>query len=185
MEHRILVAGFGGQGILFLAKLLAYSGMIEGKEVTWFPSYGAEVRGGTANCTVIVSDEMIGSPVVRNPEILLVMNTASLNKFQPRLKENGLLLYDSSLIKNPELRSDIKVLGVPAGDIAATLGNMKYANMVMLSSLLAETKILEETSAVSALEELITGGKKKFLDANKQAIIKGREFLEDKKGIHN
>ena len=100
LEHKIMVAGFGGQGILFLGKLLAYSGMLENKEVTWFPSYGAEVRGGTANCTVIISDEMIGSPVVRNPEILIVMNEASLDKFQPRLKNGGILIFDSSLIKN-------------------------------------------------------------------------------------
>src|SRR3989338_5832303 len=97
----LLIAGFGGQGILFAGKLLAQSAMLEGRHVTWFPSYGAEVRGGTANCTVIISDEMIGSPVVRNPEILVVMNEASLDKFQPRLKSGGILIFESSLIKKP------------------------------------------------------------------------------------
>ncbi|MCE5194574.1 MAG: 2-oxoacid:acceptor oxidoreductase family protein [Nitrospiraceae bacterium] len=185
MEHKILIAGFGGQGILFLGKLLAYSGMIEGKEVTWFPSYGAEVRGGTANCTVVISDEMIGSPVVRDPEILLVMNTASLNKFQPRLKKGGQLIFDSSLIKDPELRSDINVLDVPASDIASSIGSTKYANMVMLSSLLAKTGVIKEQSAIAALEEMISGKKKAFLDVNKEAILKGRKYVEDKKSINN
>jgi len=176
-----MAAGFGGQGILFLGKLLAYSGMLEGKEVTWFPSYGAEVRGGTANCTVIISDEMIGSPVVRNPEILVVMNEASLNKFQSRLKKDGLLIFDSSLIKGTELRSDVHILEVPASEIAASLGSTKYANMVMFSALLAETGIIKEESAINALEELTPSRRRKALDANKEAIIKGRKYIEDKK----
>jgi 2-oxoglutarate ferredoxin oxidoreductase subunit gamma len=181
LEHKIMVAGFGGQGILFLGKLLAYSGMLEGREVTCFPSYGAEVRGGTANCTVIISDEMIGSPVVRNPEILIVMNEASLDKFQPRMKKGGILIFDSSLIKNPELRSDVRVVGVPASEIAASIGGTKFANMVMLSALLAETGIIKEESAVNALEELTPQKRKKALGANKEALIKGRRYIEDKK----
>lgn len=180
-----MVAGFGGQGILFLGRLLAYSGMIESKEVTWFPSYGAEVRGGTANCTVIISDEMIGSPIVRNPEILLAMNEASLNKFQPRLKKGGLLIFDSSLVKEPELRSDVHVIGVPASEIAASIGNTKYANTVMLSALLAETGIIKEESAINALEELTPPERKKSLGANKEAIIRGRKYIEDKKSRNN
>ncbi len=181
MEHRIIVAGFGGQGILFLGRLLAYGGMLEGKEVTWFPSYGAEVRGGTANCTVIISDEMIGSPVVRNPEILIVMNEASLNKFQPRLKKDGLLIYDSSLIKNPDLRSDVRVVDVPASEIAAKIGSTKFANMAMLGALLAAINMLKPESGIKALEELTPSKRKKSLDANKQAIIKGRNYIENKK----
>jgi 2-oxoglutarate ferredoxin oxidoreductase subunit gamma len=184
LEHNVLVAGFGGQGILFFGKLLAYSGMIEGSEVTWFPSYGAEVRGGTANCTVIISDEMIGSPIVRNSEIVVVMNEASLIKFQPRLQKGGLLIFDSSLIKEPDLRSDINVIKVPASKIAASIGNTKYANMVMLSAMLAETGIIKEKSAISALEELTPQRRRKFLDANKEAIIKGRKYIEDKKSVN-
>lgn len=181
VEHKILIAGFGGQGVLFFGKLFAYSGMIENREVAWFPSYGAEVRGGTANCTVIISDEMIGSPIVRNPEILVIMNEASLNKFQPRLKKNGLLMFDSSLIKGHELRSDVSIIKVPASEIAASIGNTKYANMVMLSALLAETGMIKEESVVSALEELTPHTRKKALDANKEAIIKGRNYIEGKK----
>jgi len=181
LEHTILVAGFGGQGILFLGKLLAYSGMIEGKEITWFPSYGAEVRGGTANCTVIISDEMIGSPIVRNPEIMVIMNEASLDKFQPRLKKNGLLIFDSSLVKKPELRPDIRAIQVPASEIAVSIGSTKYANMVMFSALLAETGMIKEKSAINALEELTPAKRKKSLDANKEAMARGRKFVEDKK----
>lgn len=181
MEHRILVAGFGGQGILFLGRLLAYGGMLEGKEVTWFPSYGAEVRGGTANCTVIISDEMIGSPVVRNPEILIVMNESSLNKFQPRLKKDGLLIYDSSLIKNPDLRSDVRVIDVPASEIAAKIGSTKFANMAMLGALLAAINVLNPESGIKALEELTPSKRKRSLDANKLAIIEGRSYIENKK----
>ncbi|MDI6743860.1 MAG: 2-oxoacid:acceptor oxidoreductase family protein [Thermodesulfovibrionales bacterium] len=181
LEHTILVAGFGGQGILFLGKLLAYSGMLENKEVTCFPSYGAEVRGGTANCTVIISDEMIGSPIVRNPEVMVIMNEASLNKFQPRLKKNGLLILNSSLIKEPELRSDIRIIKVPASEIAASIGSTKFANMVIFSALLAETGIIKEESAVNALEELTPAKRKKSLDANKEAMMRGRKYIEDKK----
>ena len=176
-----MAAGFGGQGILFLGKLLAYSGMLEGREVTWFPSYGAEVRGGTANCTVIISDEIIGSPVVRNPGILIVMNEASLDKFQPRLKNDGILIFNSSLIKKPELRSDVRVVDVPASEIAVSIGGEKCANMVMLSALLAETGIIKEESAVNALEELTPQKRKKALGVNKEAIVKGRRYIEDKK----
>lgn len=185
MEHQILIAGSGGQGILFMGTLLAYSGMLEEKEVTWFPSYGAEVRGGTANCTVILSDNMIGSPIVRHPEILVLMNAASLNKFQPRLKSKGLLIYDSSLIKEPDLRSDINAIAVPASEIAAAIGSTKYANMVLLSSLLAQKNLIKEQSVISALEKLTSSKNKKFLEANKEALIKGRKYIEDKKSPHN
>ncbi len=185
MENQILMAGSGGQGILFMGTLLAYSGMIEEKEVTWFPSYGAEVRGGTANCTVILSDKMIASPVVKHPEILVLMNTASLNKFQPRLKNKGLLIYDSSLIKEPVLRSDINVIAVPASEIAASLGSPKYANMILLSSLIAQTGLVKESSVISALEKLTSSKNKKNLDINKEALTKGRKYIEDKKSQNN
>jgi len=181
LEHKILVAGFGGQGILFLGRLLAYGGMLENKEVTWFPSYGAEVRGGTANCTVIISDEMIGSPIVRNPEVLVIMNEASLNKFQPRLKKDGLLILDSSLIKEPELRADVRIIKIPASEIAASIGSTKYANVVMFSALITETGMINEKSAISALEELTPAKRKKSLDANKEAMTRGRKYIEDKK----
>ena len=137
MEHSIIIAGSGGQGILFLGRLMAYATMLEGKEVTWMPSYGAEMRGGTANCTVIISDEMIGSPVVRNPAILVAMNDASYNRFACKLLSGGTLLYDSSLIKRTEHRNDIKALGVPASMLSSTLNSTKLANMVLMGAIVA------------------------------------------------
>jgi 2-oxoglutarate ferredoxin oxidoreductase subunit gamma len=193
-EVRILVAGFGGQGVLLLGRLIAYGGMIEGKEVTCFPSYGAEMRGGTANSTVIVSDEMIGSPVVENPDIFIAMNEASLKRFQPKIRTNGLLIFDSSLIKSPQTRRDVSAVDIPATVIAASIGGkepthasalsatqVRSANMVMLGALLAETGILKVDSAMSALERLTSGKSKKTLDSNKEAIRRGMEYIDDKK----
>jgi len=156
--------------------------MLENKEVTWFPSYGAEVRGGTANCTVIISDELIGSPVVTNPDILIVMNDASLKKFQPRLKQNGLLIIDSSLIKDSALRSDIEILEVPATEMSSTIGNKKSANMVLLGAVIARTGLLSETSVFEALKSSMPERRKNSIGVNKKAIIEGMRFIEDKKG---
>ena len=156
--------------------------MIEGKEVTWFPSYGAEVRGGTANCTVIISDELIGSPVVANPDILIVMNDASLAKFLPRLRQNGLFLFDSSLIRNPVLREEVDCVAVPATEISSRLGGTKSANMVLLGSFIAKTGIVQETSAYEALQNSMNGKKRKVMSDNKKAIAEGIRYLENKKG---
>ena len=155
--------------------------MLNGKEVTWFPSYGAEVRGGTANCTVIISDDLIGSPVVTNPDILIVMSDASLNKFLPRLKQNGILLFDSSLIKEPVLRSDVEIVAVPATEISSKIGNTKSANMVLLGALIKKTGILNGTSVFEAVESSMPDRKKKSIEVNKKAIIEGMRFIEDKK----
>ncbi|HWR57398.1 MAG TPA: 2-oxoacid:acceptor oxidoreductase family protein [Thermodesulfovibrionales bacterium] len=194
-ETKILVAGFGGQGILLLGRLIGYGGMLEGKEVTCFPSYGAEVRGGTANSTVILSDELIGSPIIRNPDTLIAMNDASLKRFQSKVKPNGLLIFDSSLIKTPELRSDVHVVGVPASEIAASIGEasstqegsslsasqVRSANMVMLGALIAETGILKIESAIKALEKLTSARRKKSIEGNKEAIMRGNNYIADKK----
>lgn len=151
--------------------------MLENKEVTWFPSYGAEIRGGTANCTVIISDELIGSPVVTNPDILIVMNEASLKKFQPMLKQNGLLIFDSSLIKNPEVRKDIEVVGVPATELSNTVGNAKSANMVLLGAFIAKTGLLGKKSLFDALESSVSERRRKSIGANKMAINDGIKFI--------
>ncbi len=155
--------------------------MLEGKEVTWFPSYGAEVRGGTANCTVIVSDELIGSPVVLNPDALIVMNEASLNKFLPRLKGKGILLFDSSLIKNSVERTDIEILGVPATEISSKINSTKSANMVILGAFIAETGLLQEAYVLEAIENAMSGKNRKIIDINKKALIKGIRYIENKK----
>jgi len=181
LELRITIAGFGGQGILFFGRILAYAGMLERKQVTFFPSYGAEVRGGTANCTVIISDALIGSPIITDPDMLIIMNDASLERFQPRLRPRGLLIFDSSLIKEPALRDDIVTVGIPATDLSRTLGETKSANMVMLGSFIARTKLLEVTSAFTALENSMDRGGR-TIEINKRAILEGMRFLEDKKG---
>lgn len=165
-----------------MGRILAYTGMLENKEVTWFPSYGAEMRGGTANCTVIISDELIGSPIIMNSDTLIIMSDAALKKFQPRLKQNGLLLFDSSLIKPPALRTDIEIVGVPATEIATTVGNTKSANMVLLGAFIAKTGLLKKTSLYEALESSIPERRKKSIEINKEAIIEGMRFIEDKKG---
>jgi 2-oxoglutarate ferredoxin oxidoreductase subunit gamma len=154
--------------------------MLEDREVTWFPSYGGEMRGGTANCAVIISDELIASPIVTNPDILVVMNDASLQKFQPRLKQKGILIFDSSLIKNPVLRNDVDVLGVPATEISSAIGYTKSANMVLVGVLIAKTRLLEKTMVFEAIENSITQGKKS-IEMNRMAIRKGMRFFEDKK----
>lgn len=156
--------------------------MLKGKNVTWFPSYGAEMRGGTANCTVIISNEIIGSPIVRNPDILIAMNEASIEKFQTRVKKNGLLLLDSSMIKKPSLRKDILCLKVPASKIAASLGNAMSANMVLCGALLSAVNVPKEEYLINALEELTPAHRKNTIEINKIAIKKGRQYLSDTKG---
>jgi len=155
--------------------------MLEGKEVTGFPSYGAEVRGGTANCTVIISDELIGSPVVKNPDMLITMNDASMNKFLPGLKQHGLFLFDSSLIKDPELRTDVETIAVPATEISSRIGNTKSTNMVLLGALVAKTGILEKASILEAVESSLPERKTRIIGNNKKAVMEGMRFIEDKK----
>lgn len=153
--------------------------MGEEKEVTWFPSYGAEIRGGTANCTVIISDEMIGSPVVLSSDILIVMNKESLGKFQTRLKSRGLVFYDSSLIREPLLRDDVRVISVPATELASSAGNTKSANMVMLGALIAETALLLKSSILKIVEGPAGGN---GIRVNTNSILKGIQYIEDTKG---
>lgn len=174
MYKSILIAGSGGQGVLFLGRLIAQGAMFQGYNVTWFPSYGAEVRGGTANCTVVISDEPIGSPVVGNPDILVVMNEASKGRFEERLKSGGLMVMDSSLIKSGAARADVGVLAVPATAIAASLGNTRVANMVVLGVLLNEG-LIAESSVMAAIEESMPISKHSSLERNKEAIGKGKE----------
>ncbi len=185
MESRIIIAGSGGQGILFLGKLIAYSGMIEGREVTWFPSYGAEMRGGTANCTVIVSDEMVGSPVIRNPDILIAMNEASYNRFSEKLLSGGILIYDSSLINIKNHRNDIKAIGVPATELSASLKNTKSANMVMVGALVGLAHALSINSVIQAIDEITPARRKDSAGINKDLVMKGYNLFEDKKGKDN
>ena len=136
MKEEIIFAGFGGQGIMLMGKALSYAAMNNGKHVTWMPSYGAEVRGGTAHSMVIISDEIIASPVVKEPSMCIVMNRPSLQKFETKVKKNGFLIVNKSLIDIDAERKDIDILNIPATSMASELGNLKVANMVMLGALL-------------------------------------------------
>jgi len=153
--------------------------MIENREVTWFPSYGAEVRGGTANCTVILSDALIGSPVVTHPDMLVIMNSASLYRFLPQLRQHGITFFDSSLVREVIPRSDIEAVGIPATDIATRLKNTQAANMVMLGGIIAKTGIVEKRSAFQAIESLMQGKKKNHVEGNRKAIVEGMRYIEN------
>ncbi|MBI4653810.1 MAG: 2-oxoacid:acceptor oxidoreductase family protein [Nitrospirae bacterium] len=170
---QLIIAGFGGQGVLFTGRLLAYSAMLEGKEVSWFPSYGAEMRGGAANCTVIISDEMIGSPVVNNPNILLVMNETSMQRFGRTLKAGGILIMNASLLKGFNGRPDVETVQIKATDIAERLGNNQVANMVMLGALIGKTGVVSLDSALNALREMVPKHKKDIIIINETALRRG------------
>jgi 2-oxoisovalerate ferredoxin oxidoreductase beta subunit len=172
---RIIIAGFGGQGILLLGVGLAQAGMQAGYQVSWIPSYGPEMRGGTANCHVNLSDKRIGSPIVSKPDVLIVMNLPSLDKFEDSVQTGGLIVYDTSLIKRAPRRTDVSALGVPATEIADELGNARVANMVMLGALIAETAIMDKEVVFDALPDFIK--RKNLIPLNRQAIEKGIEFV--------
>lgn len=178
----IIIAGFGGQGIILAGRLVAQTAMKVGKEVTYMPSYGAEVRGGTANCMVIIADEPIASPLVDRPDSLIVMNKASLNKFAPRLKAGGLLVMNSSLIDTkPQLDDSIEIIAVPADEIAVELGNKKVANMVALGAYFQKRGILSPDTAAACLPDTIARRYHKTLPVNTEAIHRGAEITKDNK----
>ena len=147
MTTEIILAGFGGQGILFAGKVLAYCGLIDGKELSWLPSYGPEMRGGTANCSVCISDEPIGSPLVTTPDYLIAMNGPSYNKFIDAVKPGGLVLFDNSIVEETCGRTDITAISLPATDIATNAGLNGAANMVLLGRMLAETSLFSMETA--------------------------------------
>ncbi len=185
MEKRILIAGSGGQGILFLGKLLVCASMIENREVTWFPSYGAEMRGGTATCTVIVSDEMIGSPVVKNSDYIIVMNDASYNKFLERIVPGGIMVYDSSVVNASNSRDDIQHIAVPASEIAAGLKSKGSANMALIGTLASSSHLVGIDSLLSALSEITPLRRRNMLDTNKKILVKGYSIAQDSKGDYS
>ncbi|GAB4117339.1 MAG: 2-oxoacid:acceptor oxidoreductase family protein [Candidatus Caldatribacteriota bacterium] len=178
MLEEIIIAGFGGQGIMLIGRLIAYAGMLEGKKVAWMPSYGPEMRGGTANCTVIVSSEEIASPVVPNPHSLIVMNKPSLDKFEPMVKKDGLIILNDSLINQEVKRDNLTVIRVPANEIADQLGNLKIANMVMLGAYVQKTGIVKMETIYKALEKGLSSRNKDLLNLNLQALAKGAEIVK-------
>jgi 2-oxoglutarate ferredoxin oxidoreductase subunit gamma len=181
LYEEVIIAGFGGQGIILAGRLLAQTAMKAGKEVTFIPSYGAEMRGGTSNCTVIIADEPIACPVVGKPRSLIVMNKASLNKFAPRVKDGGLLVMNSSLIDNkPQLADSIEIVAVPANDLAVELGSVKSANMVALGAYLQRKGIFSADAAAKCLPDVLAKRYHKTLPINTQALRRGAEFAKDK-----
>ncbi len=174
MKHEeIIFAGFGGQGALFAGQLLAYAAIAENLYVTWIPSYGPEMRGGTANCTVIVSEEEIGAPIIEHSTVAVALNLPSFEKYAPLVKPGGLLIYNASLIDRVCQRSDIHALAIPASDIATELGNARMANLVLLGTLVAAKGLVELDTIGQQLAEHLSERQRKWLEPNKQALARG------------
>jgi len=179
LNEKIICAGFGGQGVMLMGQLITYAGMIEDKEVSWLPSYGPEMRGGTANCNVLVSDKMIGSPVITdNATCAIVMNLPSLVKFEQDVLADGTVLVNSSLIEDKVSRDDVKAVYVPANEIANDLGNARVANMVMLGAYLELSKTVSPESVMKALKKIFGDKKAHLLEVNEQALAKGAEAVK-------
>jgi 2-oxoglutarate ferredoxin oxidoreductase subunit gamma len=177
LYEEVIIAGFGGQGIILAGRLLAQTAMKAGKEVTFIPSDGAEMRGGTANCMVVVADAPIACPLVARPDSLIVMNKASLNKFAPRLKDGGLLVMNSSLIdEQPQLPDATDVLAVPANEFAVELGSVKAANMVALGAYLQGKRVLSPDDAAGCLADVLAKRYHKTIGVNTQALRRGAQF---------
>ena len=176
MLIKTIFAGFGGQGVLSMGLSLAQSAMLEGKNVTYLPSYGAEVRGGTANCTVAISDEDIASPVASSPEFIVVMNQPSLVRFQNQVQSGGVLLVNSSLVEADISRGDIDVVSVPANAIAEELGSPRSANMVMLGALTRKSNLVSLSSVIEELKNTLKN-KQELIAINKKALTVGYELF--------
>ncbi|HEY62237.1 MAG TPA: 2-oxoacid:ferredoxin oxidoreductase subunit gamma [Anaerolineae bacterium] len=176
METSIIISGFGGQGALFAGQVLTYAAMDNGMEVTWFPSYGPEMRGGTAHCVVIISDEEIGSPLTRTPTAVIALNLPSLDKYEPLIQTGGVLIGNASLIDRELVRKDINSLLIPANEIAEEIGNHQMANMVCLGALLSQIPILPLGAIEQALKDHLPERKMKWFPANVEALKRGKEF---------
>jgi 2-oxoglutarate ferredoxin oxidoreductase subunit gamma len=177
MRWEVIIAGFGGQGILSAGQMLAYAGMVQGLNVTYFPSYGAEVRGGTANCTVIISERRIGSPVVARPSSIIVLNPPSLDRFMTAVKPQGHVFVNSSLIAAKVGRADVEPLYVPANELARGLGDERMATLVMVGAYIGRTQAVSVDSMKEALRSFFSGGKESLLTANQKAITTGAEAI--------
>ena len=175
-QEEVIFSGFGGQGALFAGQLLAYSGIADNLIVTWIPSYGPEMRGGTANCTVIVSEEEIGAPIIRNPSAAVVLNLPSMEKYEPLIKSGGLLIVNASLVPMRSERDDIRVVYARATDIAAEMGNARMANLVLLGALVQGTGIVSLETVMIELDKHISDRHRRWLEPNKVALRKGAEL---------
>lgn len=173
MKKEIVISGFGGQGVMSIGKNLVEAGMAEGMEVTWAPSYGPEMRGGTANCHVVLSDKPVGSPLFTHPTELIAMNAPSLEKFVPEVKKDGLVFVNSSVVSAKVERSDLRAIYVPCAEIAYKVGNPKVGNMVMLGAYVAATGALKPDTIREMIREMFTGRKAKLQDLNFKALDEG------------
>ena len=180
MIARTTFAGFGGQGVLVMGYVLSHGAMLKGLNVTYFPSYGAEMRGGTANCTVTLSDTKIASPVASRPDILVAMNGPSLKKFEDRVVKNGLMILNTSLIDEDLSRNDVTLLKVPTAELAREVGSERAANMIMIGAFAAKTGLLSREETIKGMQAALKG-KEKFFDLNRKAIERGFAFVNNGK----
>ncbi|ORX23535.1 2-oxoacid:ferredoxin oxidoreductase subunit gamma [Thermoanaerobacterium sp. PSU-2] len=178
MNEKIIFAGFGGQGIMSMGLIMSYAGMMDGKNVSWLPSYGPEMRGGTANCHVTISDEPVGSPIINEATVVIAMNRPSLEKYEKYVVPGGKLFINTSLIKEKAKRNDIEVYEIAANDIANEIGNLKIANMVILGALIKATNITKIESTLKALVEVLGPSKEHLVSINEKALEKGAELID-------
>lgn len=179
MTEEIIIAGFGGQGVLSMGMILCYSGMIENKEVSWMPSYGPEMRGGTANCIAIVSDSKISSPIISKFDTVIALNQPSVDKFEKAVKPGGLLLYEKNNIITPPTRSDIEIIGINATQEAAKMKNVKIMNMIMLGGFLKKKPIIELPNILEGLKKVLPERYHHLLPLNEEALKRGMEMVEE------
>lgn len=175
MDMQMIIAGFGGQGVLLMGQLMAYAGMLDGREVSWMPAYGPEMRGGSANCSVVISDSPVGSPKVEDADVVIAMNRPSMDLFEKNVVPGGVMLYNSSLIDVKPKRTDIACVPVPCSEIADELGNSRVANMVMLGALLERTRAFDVELLVEALRHKLGASKEKLIPLNREAMQKGMD----------
>lgn len=181
MLIKTIFSGFGGQGVLSTGQMLARAAMLEGKHVTYLPSYGAEVRGGTANCTVTISDEEIASPIASQPEFVVALNQPSFFRFQSLLQSGGCMLYNSSLVDVATVRGDIETFGIPITELAGQLGNIKVANMIMLGAFVSISNLVSFNKTYKNLPDILGAGKARLLKINEKAFKTGFSHVEDQK----
>ena len=175
-HHEIVIAGFGGQGLLFIGKVLAYAGLVEKRQLSWLPSYGPEMRGGTANCNVIISDEPVGSPIVDNPDVLIVMNLPSLDKYENAAEKGAKIFVDSTLISRKVERDDVDVYYIPATRMAQELGVPTLANMIILGKVIREAGVVSFDGMEDALKKVVSARKANLIDVNLKAIKAGYDY---------
>lgn len=176
VHQEIIIAGFGGQGILSAGRVLAYAGMIENKNVSWLPSYGPEMRGGTANCCIIISDELVGSPILNNATALIVMNAPSLEKFEDAVFSGGMIILDSSLIDIKSKRTDVDIYEIPATKIASDMGNLTYANIILLGKLIEKTGVISRENFEAALKKVLPKKHHHLIPEEMKALETGAKY---------